>query len=90
LSLTIVTDVGAHSFHDDAPYQTAIQAFREAEIRCKTILKSLEGSSTNSGQESTASKLGLSEELEKISKLKEQGLLSEEEFAAAKAKLISG
>jgi hypothetical protein len=90
LSLTIVTDVSAHSFHDDVPMKDTIKAFREAELRCKALLKSLEDSSTNSVQESASSKLGLSEELEKISKLKEQGLLSEEEFAAAKAKLISG
>jgi hypothetical protein len=90
LSLTIVTDVTAHSFHSDNPTTDNIKAFREAEVRCKTLLKSLETTPNNPAQESSSSKLGLSEELEKISKLKEQGLLSDEEFAAAKAKLISG
>lgn len=88
LSPTIVTDVAAHSFNTDVPMQNVIKPFREAEARCRALLESSNNSSNRPTESSSAAKLGISEELETISRLKEEGLLSEGEFAAAEAKII--
>ncbi len=87
LHIVIVTDMETHILRTDSTTKQNVTALHEIETRGKALIESL--SQSNRNVEAKVP-LGLSEELEKLAKLKEQGVLSNEEFAAAKAKLISG
>jgi hypothetical protein len=87
LHIVIVTDEETHTLRTAYTTKDNVNALHEIETRGKALIESLSPATKNV---ETKVSLGLSEELEKLASLKEQGLLSDEEFAAAKAKLISG
>lgn len=86
--LTISTDAQVHSFVRENPKAPEIRRLHAIVSAGKATLSgNAENHSTNEG---SAPKLGLHEELAELAKLRDSGILSEEEFQAAKAKVIDG
>ena len=85
LHIVIVTDVDTHTLRTAYTTKANVTALHEIETQGKAIIDSI---AIGKVVAETNSPVGLAEELEKLAKLKEQGLLTEEEFASAKARLI--
>lgn len=85
LYLAITTNVRTHMIHMSPPSESDMKAMHKLISAGQAILNQQE---SKSAQTSTAS-IDLSEQLTKLSELHKSGILSDAEFQAAKAKLIS-
>lgn len=87
LYLTISTDKQTHSLFLEMPKASDIKAMNKIVSAGKGVLHATTQSSP-AGDPKPGGGSDLPEQLQRLSQLKDQGVLSEEEFAAAKAKLL--
>lgn len=84
--LTISTEAQVHSFVRENPKAPEIKSLHALVSAGKAAISGIQNNlSTN---ETSTPKPGLHEELAELAKLRESGILTEEEFQAAKAKVI--
>jgi|688.fasta_scaffold539621_2 hypothetical protein len=92
--LTITTDLNTHMIHMSPPTESDLKAMHKIAATCESLLNSSTPNVEMAEPEAvvtanTNSTSSLSEEIMKLSQLRDSGLLSEDEFNAAKAKLLS-
>lgn len=85
LILTIVTDSQVHSISHNVDSDGEIRSVQRLVTTGNALIES---NSNNSATEAPAES-SLSDELERLNKLFQEGVISEDEFAKAKAKLLS-
>lgn len=91
LSLIIVTDVTAHSLIVDTPMDAFVKSMYEIEgIGKGLIAKNNVNGNDQNGLVATNENKTLGAQIKELSELLENQIITEEEFAAAKAKIISG
>jgi len=87
ISLTIVTDKRTLVFSTDQVHESAVRNYQKLLGAGQAVLQQIQlRTIAESGNESAASDLGA--QLKQISDLHAQGVLSDDEFAAAKGKLL--
>lgn len=87
IHLTIVTDVQTHSFSTDQVSDSAIKSYQTLLGAGTAILEMLKQKDDSFGSAQN-SNLDVAEQIRQLSGFLDQGILSETEFAAAKAKLL--
>lgn len=95
--LTIVTDKKTHSLHADASIvgpDSVIKAMHKIVTTAESLIQIESGQSVGpspvaAGPEGAAPASSLADEIQKLNSLLTQGLINDEEFAQAKAKLLS-
>lgn len=88
ISLVIVTDRTTHLFSTEQVHESAVQNYEGLLSAGKAIIK-VSQSTTLMQNVPASSENDLGGQLKQISELHAQGILSDDEFAAAKAKLLS-
>lgn len=88
ITLTVVTDKQTRIFSTDMVVESTLKDYEKLRAAGSAVLQRIQlESEPNSAQSSQADDLAL--QLKSLSDLHAQGILSDEEFAAAKAKLLS-
>jgi hypothetical protein len=85
LLITITTDSNVHTLHVDAPYEHDLKSYQRIVAVGKSLLDA-RGPREQSIQEPAPQ--SISGEIEKLVSLRDSGALSDEEFAAAKHRLL--
>jgi hypothetical protein len=90
LSLIIVTEVTAHSLVVETPMDAFVKAMYEIEGIGKALIakNSSVGSDADSSKRDTSRESTLGQQIKELSELHESGVITDQEFAAAKAKLL--
>lgn len=88
LMLTIQTDVDIHTIHTRTPMPEFIKSLRELDMVGNSVLTRIQGEKVDKASSKSSVSADVSEQLAKLAELKQQGLLDEAEFSAAKAKLL--
>lgn len=89
LILTITTDREVHVLFHDMPFAHDIKGMNELVSAGKAILARISNSGKGSEREMIESNDSLSNQLRELSRMKDEGLLTADEFAMAKRKLLS-
>jgi len=84
LYLTIITDKKTHSLHTSVPDDSEVRSMLKLEAAGSAVLKA----PTSSADAPSGSSGSLAEEIANLKTLHDQGVLSDEEFNLAKAKLL--
>lgn len=84
INVTIVTDATTHLIHVSPPSETSLKTARKIEATGKGLLARL----NSGGQPSSAPAADLASQIAKLVDLNKAGVLTDEEFSAAKAKLL--
>lgn len=87
LLITITTTETVHTLHVDAPYEHDLKSHHRIVSVGKSLLES---SKSQENQSTTAPAQSMSDEIVKLSALKDAGVLTEEEFTEAKKRLLGG
>ena len=87
IHLTIVTDAQTHVFSTDQVSDSAIKSYQNLLATGTAIMEMLR-QQANLPASSSSSTEGVTEKIRQLSEFREQGILSEAEFTAAKAKLL--
>lgn len=85
LLITITTKKDVHTLHVDAPYEHDLKSHHRIVSVGKSLLES---SKSQENQGTTALAPSMSDEIGKLSALKDAGVLTEEEFTEAKKRLL--
>lgn len=87
IHLTIVTDAQTHVFSTDQVSDSAIKSYQNLLATGTAIMEMLKQQSSLPASSSSDNE-GVTEKIRQLSEFHEQGILSEAEFTAAKAKLL--
>jgi hypothetical protein len=85
LLITITTDSNVHTLHVDAPYEHDLKSYQRIVAVGKSLLDARGQREQNNQAPAPQS---ISGEIEKLVSLKEAGVLTDEEFASAKRRLL--
>ena len=85
--VSITTDKKMHMLHTTPPSESSVKSARKIEALAKACLAGMSGNAERTPSE--ANSTDLAEQISKLKTLRDSGALSEQEFMAAKAKLLS-
>lgn len=88
LMLTIVTDKETHVIHTRTPMSEDLKALRALDATGNSILGVLNSAAETTTYSRSSVSSDVSDQLIKLGELKANGIVTDEEFAAAKAKLL--